>query len=60
MKIIAKEGDSPVINNFKFFFNKIKKNKTLSKTKTVIFCLNIGGPPSKSKYISITDSELVP
>ena len=23
-------------------------------------CLNIGGPPSKPKYVSVTDSELVP
>jgi len=36
------------------------KNKDSSKTKTVIFCLNIGGPPSKSKYILMTNSEQVP
>ncbi|CUW39323.1 protein of unknown function [Magnetospirillum sp. XM-1] len=23
-------------------------------------CLNMGGPPSKAKYSSVTDSELVP
>jgi len=55
VKNIAKEGDSPVINNVVSY-----ETKTLSKTKTVVFCLNIEGPPSKSKYISMTNSELVP
>ena len=34
--------------------------KSLSKTEHVKFCLNKGGPPSKSKYYLLTDSEQVP
>jgi hypothetical protein len=32
----------------------------LSKAEHVQFCLNVGGPPSKPKYSSATDSEPVP
>ena len=31
-----------------------------SKTGHVKSCLNMGGPPPKPKYSSVTDSELVP
>ena len=31
----------------------------MSKTK-IFFCLNVGGPPSKPKYVYLTDSEQVP
>ena len=33
---------------------------SLSKAGHVKSCLNVGGPPSKPKYSSLTDSELVP
>jgi len=32
----------------------------VSRAKHVQFSLKIGGPPSKSKYISVNDSERVP
>ena len=32
----------------------------MSKAGHVKSCSNIGGPPSKPKYSSVTDSELVP
>ena len=35
-------------------------NKYSSKTGHVKSCLNMGGPPSKPKYYSVTDSEQVP
>ena len=35
-------------------------NKYSSKTRHVKSCLNMGGPPSKPKYYSVTDSEQVP
>ena len=31
----------------------------LSTTEHWKFCGNLGGPPSKAKYYSVTDSELV-
>ena len=31
-----------------------------SRAGHVKSCLNMGGPPSKPKYYSVTDSELVP
>ena len=31
-----------------------------SRTEHVKFCLNLGGPPSKAKYVSSSDSVLVP
>ena len=34
--------------------------KFSSKAGHVKSCLNMGGPPSKPKYSSATDSELVP
>ena len=36
------------------------KHKYSSKAGHVKSCLNMGGPPSKPKYYSVTDSELVP
>ena len=33
---------------------------SLSRAEHVKFCLNTGGPPSKPKYSSTTDSEPVP
>ena len=33
---------------------------SLSKAEHVQFCLKMGGPPSKPKYSSTTDSEQVP
>ena len=33
---------------------------SLSRAEHVKFCLNMGGPPSKPKYSSTTDSEPVP
>ena len=34
--------------------------RSLSKAEHVQFCLKTGGPPSKPKYSSKTDSALVP
>ena len=36
------------------------EHKYSSKAGHVKSCLNMGGPPSKPKYYSVTDSELVP
>ena len=47
----ALEGDSPV---------RVMRMMSLSKAEHVKFCLNMGGPPSKPKYSSATDSEPVP
>jgi hypothetical protein len=47
----AKEGDSPVA---------VKIDKDSSRAGHVKSCLNMGGPPSKPKYSSVTDSEPVP
>ena len=44
-------GESPV---------RVKIDKDSSKAEHVQFCLNMGGPPSKPKYSSATDSEQVP
>ena len=48
------EGDTPVI--------KILESSIgiLSRTEHVIFCLNLGGPPSNPKYYLQIDSEQVP
>ena len=35
-------------------------SKFMSKAGHVKSCLNTGGPPSKPKYSTVTDSELVP
>ena len=32
----------------------------MSRAEHVKFCLNMGGPSSKAKYSSVTDSEQVP
>ena len=50
----AREGDSPVI--------EIKKNlfAYLSTAGHEKPCRNLGGPPSKAKYETATDSERVP
>ena len=37
-----------------------KERMSLSKAEHVKFCLKMGGPPSKPKYSSTTDSEQVP
>ena len=34
--------------------------KSLSRAGHEKSCLNMGGPPSKPKYYSVTDSEQVP
>ena len=44
-------GDSPV---------QVRIKKDSSRAGHVKSCLNMGGPPSKPKYSSVTDSELVP
>jgi hypothetical protein len=38
----------------------LKNAEDLSKAGHVKSCLNMGGPPSKPKYSSATDSALVP
>ncbi len=48
------EGDTPVIKIFNSFIG------ILSRTEHVIFCLNLGGPPSNPKYYLQIDSEQVP
>ena len=47
----AKAGDSPV---------RVKALRSSSKAGHVQSCLNTGGPPSKPKYSSVTDSAPVP
>ena len=44
-------GDSPVW---------VQKTIHVSKAGHVLSCLNTGGPPSKPKYSSVTDSGRVP
>ncbi len=51
MERSAKEGDSPVA---------VKALASMSRAGHVKSCLNIGGPPSKPKYSSVTDSVPVP
>ena len=53
-KVPATEGDSPVREN------QSQPTGIPSRTEHVKLCLNLGGPPSKAKYSSVTDSELVP
>ena len=48
------QGDSPVSEKIR------KRNEYLSMTGHVKSGLNLGGPPSKAKYSSMTDSEPVP
>ncbi len=50
----AIQGESPVCEN------EVRRDEYLSKTGHVKPGLNLGGPPSKAKYSSITDSEPVP
>jgi hypothetical protein len=39
----------------------MEKGKFHLLSKTRLFsCLNLGGPPSKPKYVYLTDSEQVP
>src|SRR6476659_1269935 len=47
----ASEGDSPL---------RVRIDRDSSKAGHVQSCLNMGGPPSKPKYSSATDSEPVP
>jgi hypothetical protein len=47
----ASVGDSPV---------DVKYDASSSRAGHVKPCLNMGGPPSKPKYSSVTDSEQVP
>jgi hypothetical protein len=47
----ASEGDSPL---------RVRIGRDSSKAGHVQSCLNMGGPPSKPKYSSATDSEPVP
>ena len=51
MESLALMGDSPV---------QVESSKDSSKAGHVQSCLNMGGPPSKPKYSSVTDSEQVP
>jgi hypothetical protein len=51
MESLALAGDSPV---------QVESTKDSSKAGHVQSCLNMGGPPSKPKYSSVTDSEQVP
>ena len=51
---LAKKGDSPVSEKTE------KRDRYLSKTGHGKSGLNLGGPPSKAKYSSMTDSEPVP
>ena len=51
MESPAIAGDSPV---------RVEHPRSLSKAGHVKSCLNVGGPPSKPKYSSATDSEQVP
>ena len=53
-KAHAIEGDSPVDESIR------SPDPFLSRTGHVKPRLNLGGPPSKAKYSSATDSELVP
>ena len=50
----TEEGESPVRENL------IRPKGIPSKTEHVKLRPNQGGPPSKAKYSSVTDSELVP
>ena len=50
----AREGDSPVIEIL------MTPIASLSKAGHEKPCLNLGGPPSKAKYETATDSERVP
>jgi hypothetical protein len=45
--------------NLLFVFTS-KQSLITSKTEHGLFCLNIGVPPSKSEYFSMTDSVQVP
>ncbi len=49
-----KQGDSPVSEKIR------KRDEYLSMTGHVKSGLNLGGPSSKAKYLSMTDSEPVP
>ena len=50
----AKEGDSPVREI------ELASGVYLSKTDHEEFCLKLGSPLSKAKYVIATDSERVP
>ena len=50
----AAEGESPVAESL------AQSSRILSKAGHVKPCLNLGGPPSKPKHTSVTDSERVP
>jgi len=50
----AIKGDSPVCEN------DLLQCSILSRTSHVKRRLNMGGPPSKAKYSTMTDSEPVP
>jgi hypothetical protein len=51
MESRALAGDSPV---------REELNRDMSRAGHEKSCLNVGGPPSKPKYSSATDSEQVP
>ena len=51
---LAEQGDSPVTERVE------SASGIPSTTEHVKFCGNLGGPPSKPKYSSMTDSEQVP
>ena len=54
MESYSIKGDTPVIEIFNGSIG------ILSRTEHVIFCLNLGGPPSNPKYYLQIDSEQVP
>ena len=54
MESYSIKGDTPVIEIFNDSIG------ILSRTEHVIFCLNLGGPPSNPKYYLQIDSEQVP
>ena len=51
---VIREGENPVPEIV------VTPGAYLSKTEHEKFCLNLGGPPSKAKYGTATDSETVP
>ena len=48
---MAREGESPVFENYRTVLYA-----NLSRAGHVEPCLNLGGPPSKAKYKTATDS----
>ena len=51
LESVTEEGDSPVIK-----MHKTGWVSSLSRAGHEKSCLNLGGPPSKAKYTTATDS----